>query len=205
MQPFSLRCFAPGAPIPPASFFILSRGCHAGRPSHSPNRNCFVLTCCASELDAYYYLVYALWYTRQFAYWLKGSVIPFIRIGDVGRLIRERSACAPHLDKVLPTVQLLTHLETNLQKQLQQARDLRVLLLGRATQPPVPPPPNGQEHAEEPHCPETCPQPVIISQSQIPCYDNNNNKISQKESQRSGHRRDRAAPGNYAFRPRAIR
>src|SRR6185312_6521055 len=80
MQSFSIKCFKPGSGCPPACFFILSKGHHTGRPSFSPNPNCFVFSCAPEDLQRYYWMVHSLWATGCFLPFLVGSVIEFIHI-----------------------------------------------------------------------------------------------------------------------------
>ena len=135
MQPFVLRCFKPGASVPPSSFFLLSRGQHAGRPSWSPNSNCFRVTCAAGDRDRYYWIAFALWQARRFEYCLVGSVIPLLRIRDAKRLILEQAPCFDRVEKVLPQVGRLSDLEENLQQQIRLVREMRIALLRQATRP----------------------------------------------------------------------
>ncbi|TDW97132.1 DUF6943 family protein [Dinghuibacter silviterrae] len=135
MQTILIQCYRPGSPVPPASFFILSRGRNAGRPSHTPNPNCFRVTCAAGERDRYYWLVFALWQARRFEYYLHGSVIPLIRIGDVRNLITEQAPYYARIEKVLPQVSRLAELEENLIRQQKKVREIRLAMLRQATRP----------------------------------------------------------------------
>jgi hypothetical protein len=65
-------------------FFILNKGLNSGKPLLEPCPNCFV--CIAeneSDKDFMFWLSYGLWRSGSFHYFLKGSVIPFITIGDI--------------------------------------------------------------------------------------------------------------------------
>ena len=71
-------------------FYMLSKGLNAGRPMENPCPNCFVVsTDTAEEKEFYFWLSYGLWQSGSFREYLVGSVIPFIRIGDARKLLRE--------------------------------------------------------------------------------------------------------------------
>jgi hypothetical protein len=64
-------------------FFILNKGMNSGKPMKSSCPNCFV--CIANneeEKEQLYWLCFALWYSKSFHFYLKGSVIQFITIDD---------------------------------------------------------------------------------------------------------------------------
>jgi hypothetical protein len=118
MQPFSIKCFRSETGYPPSSFFILSKGRHTGRPSFSPNPNCFVFSCAPEDLQRYYWMVYSLWATGAFLPYLIGSVIEFIHIHDLKTIITKTAAQLPKLGKEIESLQRLLLLEAKLKKQL---------------------------------------------------------------------------------------
>lgn len=128
MQPFSLRCHPPGTAAPSSTFFILSRGNNAGRPSYTPNPNCFAFTCAACDLDRYYWIVFALWETGHFRTYLMGSVIPFIRIRSVRLVIEDGHAKQELIEKLLSTLQQLRETEAALKRQIVKIRQYRSAL-----------------------------------------------------------------------------
>ena len=70
------------------AFYILSKGYNAGKPLKYPCPNCF--TCQASspgEKQLYYWLCYGLWQAKAFRPCLVGSVIPFLRINDLQKVL----------------------------------------------------------------------------------------------------------------------
>lgn len=115
---FSLQCHAPGAAAPPAAVFLLSRGLNTGRPGFTPGPNCFRLICSPEQLALYYWLAYWLWATGQFRPFLKGTVIPFARVGDVRRLLAAHSPELERIDGVIPRLQQLQAMEIKAKKQL---------------------------------------------------------------------------------------
>ncbi len=70
-------------------FFILSKGLNAGKPMEKPYPNCFVLFAKSEEeKNKLYWLCYSLWQGNFFRPFLTGSVIPFIRLGDLKTVIK---------------------------------------------------------------------------------------------------------------------
>jgi hypothetical protein len=73
-------------------FFILSRGKNAGRPQYNGIPNAFVVVSTNSEeIEKLYWIVYALWKAKRFEFIQLGSVIPFIKVGDVRNLIADKA------------------------------------------------------------------------------------------------------------------
>ena len=61
-----------------------------------------------------YWLCFGLWKSNSFKYYLKGSVIPFITIGDVKtHLQNSESIASNNPEKFTQTIQALKALETN--------------------------------------------------------------------------------------------
>lgn len=118
MQPFTLKCYRLGAAAPPSAFYILSRSRHTGRPAFTPNPNCFVFTCAPQDLTDYYWLIYALWYSRRFTAILRGTCIEFARIDEVKELIAGNILYLEHIENVVVTLQKLQALENKFKKQL---------------------------------------------------------------------------------------
>lgn len=66
------------------SFFIQMKGNYAGRPMNKPIHNCVAVY---SDSPYLFELVYLLFKGKKFTIYLKGSVIPFVRINDVREVI----------------------------------------------------------------------------------------------------------------------
>lgn len=65
-------------------FFILNKGNHSGKPEQKYWANCFVFIADTSaEKEFYYFVFLGLWELGFFRKALIGSVVPFIRIGDL--------------------------------------------------------------------------------------------------------------------------
>lgn len=67
-----------------ATFYIQCKGLHSGRPMRNPIPNCFAVS---TDFENAFELVYALWKSKKFYNYIGGSVIPFIRITDVKKIV----------------------------------------------------------------------------------------------------------------------
>lgn len=99
-------------------FFILSRGKNAGRPQYKGIPNAFVVVTRESEeLERLYWIVYALWKAKRFEFIQLGSVIPFIKVGEVRNLIADKANSidfsSQHTRKRLKLLQTLRKLGQN--------------------------------------------------------------------------------------------
>jgi hypothetical protein len=129
-----IRCFHAGAAVPPHSFFILCKGCNAGKPGFRPWTNSFIVVCPHEEyFKFYFWLVYGLHQSGSFKIRHRGSVIPFISLEDVRDLIRE---VAPpiHPDwsrfqEILSYLDKLNNLKSTLAQQLVATDQLQRSLL----------------------------------------------------------------------------
>jgi hypothetical protein len=128
MQPFTLKYHRPGAAAPPSAFFILARGPHTGRPAYVPNVNSFVFTCASQDLAGYYWLVYSLWFTRQFKEILRGTCIEFARVEDLRQLIAEKAPHLPQMEDVIKNLKKLQEAESKVKRQLAFIQARRSLL-----------------------------------------------------------------------------
>ncbi|AFL85290.1 hypothetical protein Belba_2750 [Belliella baltica DSM 15883] len=99
-------------------FFILNKGLNSGKPLNNACPNCFVcLTDSGQHREFLYWLCFGLWKSKSFHYLLKGSVIPFVTIGETRKLIRESSIKASCKAQVFQkAIQALQLLDTNEQK-----------------------------------------------------------------------------------------
>ena len=88
MTKFKLKTHNPKVEISTPHFYILSKGNNSGKPLSEPCPNCFVLSTKTEEEKQFFYsLCFGLWKAKSFYYYLKGSVIPFITIGDCKKAI----------------------------------------------------------------------------------------------------------------------
>ena len=69
-------------------FFILNKGLNSGKPMKSACPNCFI--CIAEneeQKEQLYWICFALWQSKAFYCYLKGSVIEFLTIDDVNQCL----------------------------------------------------------------------------------------------------------------------
>ena len=129
-----IRCYHEGAVIPPHSFFILCKGCNAGKPGFQPWTNSFIVVCPHEKyFNFYFWLIYGLWRDGKFKTRHRGSVIPFINLNDVRDLIREVApAIKPGWNKyqqILETLNKLEQKKTSLAEQIIITTNLQRYLL----------------------------------------------------------------------------
>jgi hypothetical protein len=81
---YTVKCFKPENKLALGySFYVLNRGENSGRPSYSPNPNCFVVSTQTEEDRLIlFYACQALHLNGRFRPHLIGSVIVLLRIGD---------------------------------------------------------------------------------------------------------------------------
>jgi hypothetical protein len=105
-------------------FFILAKGNNAGKPMENPCPNCFVLVANnLHEKEYYYWLCYFLWVGGMFRPYLTGSVIEFLRIGELKQVIKtNQSKVQLRREALLASFEILNKLsahQVNLHKQIQ--------------------------------------------------------------------------------------
>jgi len=129
-----IRCYHAGAKIPPHSFFVLCKGCNAGKPGLQPWVNSFLVVCPHQEyFDFFFWLIHGLHVSGKFKVRHRGSAIPFINLEDVRDTLREL-APAIHPDwsryrQILSSLDKLSKLKTNLQVQIAATDQLQRCLL----------------------------------------------------------------------------
>lgn len=90
MKTFLLKTYRTENQYSKPHFFILNKGLNSGKPLNTPCPNCFVcITENQDDREFFYWLCFGLWRSKSFHYYLKGSVIPFITIDDLKKLIRK--------------------------------------------------------------------------------------------------------------------
>jgi hypothetical protein len=114
-------------------FFILNKGLNSGKPFRHYVVNSFVfLADDKDEREFYYFMLQGLWELRMFRPYLKGSVIEYVRLGDVIDLLDETlnsidtgNRSFADVQRSLAQIELL---QSNLQQQLAQLMQLRKAL-----------------------------------------------------------------------------
>ena len=111
-------------------FFILNKGLNSGKPLPHYCANCFVfLADDEDEKEFYFFLLLGLWELRFFRKHLLGSVIEYIRLGDVIDVIEETlnsvSTGNRSFSDVQNTLAQIENLQSNLNQQLDYLMQLR--------------------------------------------------------------------------------
>ena len=90
MSTYEIRTHRSGRTYNAPHFFILNKGLNSGKPLDQPCPNCFVVTTPSTEQrESLFYLCLSLKIGKYFAYYLKGSVIPFICITDTKAVLKK--------------------------------------------------------------------------------------------------------------------
>jgi hypothetical protein len=106
------------------NFYIQCKGLHSGRPLLFPIPNCFVIETDKPEL---YQIAYALWVGKYYYPFIKGSVVPYIRIGDAMELLLH--GCdnyKPEQDKIICTLEKIDRLMESLKHQMELHKGLKI-------------------------------------------------------------------------------
>ena len=114
-------------------FFILNKGLNSGKPSRHYVCNSFVfLADDKNERDYYFFMLQGIWELRLLRPYLKGSVIEYVRLGDVIDVLDETLNSVNTGSRSFADVQnslaQIEALQSNLQLQLSQLMQLRKAL-----------------------------------------------------------------------------
>jgi hypothetical protein len=113
-------------------FFIQNRGNHSGRALHNPISNCFVVTTETEEQrESLYYLCQSLQVGQYFKFYIKGSVIPFVTIGDTRKVLNTaiRNYKQQQWELKVQKLKQISKFEENLKNQLTVVAQLKLALL----------------------------------------------------------------------------
>jgi len=109
-------------------FWILAKGENAGRPENTPRPNSFLVECRnEEEKNRLFGLTFALFTTTQFKPLLMGSVIPFLTVGSVKKLLLEtvkNQKSNTQLDALLSKLHLVQEQQINVLKRLSLMRQM---------------------------------------------------------------------------------
>ncbi|WP_055152074.1 DUF6943 family protein [Jiulongibacter sediminis] len=112
---FTAKTYSPGQLIHPFNFFVLSKGLNSGKLISEPCPNCYQIICLTSEdKETLELLSFCLWQSKVFYKDLVGSVIPFLRIGDLRKALHEaieHSKNKPEIHQLSGNIQKLNELE----------------------------------------------------------------------------------------------
>ena len=111
-------------------FFILNKGLNSGKPLPHYCANCFVfLADDEDEKEFYFFLLLGLWELRFFRKHLLGSVIEYIRLGDLIDVVEETlnsvNTGNRSFSDIQNTLAQIEALQVNLQTQLDYLMQLR--------------------------------------------------------------------------------
>ncbi len=131
MKTLLIKTHRPTTTYKKPHFFILNKGMNSGKPLKAPCPNCFV---CLFEnpdkADQEYWIAYALWKSRQLEMFLRGSVIPFITIGEYRKHFLESIKAAERderqLVKLIHTFKLLEIQEQKIHVSLRMIETARM-------------------------------------------------------------------------------
>lgn len=132
MSTYEIKTHQVGRTYSAPHFFILNKGLNSGKPMDGPCPNCFVLTTQSQEQrEQLFYLCLSLKIGKYFAYYLKGSVIPFICITDTKAVLKNAMQNYESQQWKLKVEKLkkITAFEENLQQQLVAISKLKIALL----------------------------------------------------------------------------
>jgi hypothetical protein len=127
MCTFQIKSYRPGFIIPDNTLYILAKGNNAGKPLDQPCPNCFALTTNSySDKIKIYWVCHLLWQAGLFRRLLIGSVIPFIRIGELRNCIIEAlQTCNSENSSFAKTVESLENIARLEQLVITHLNDLR--------------------------------------------------------------------------------
>ena len=131
MSTFELKTHRTGKTYSNPHFFILNKGLNSGKPLSNPCPNCFVLqTSTEKEKNTLFHLSMMLQIGGFYAYYLKGSVIPFISIDDCRNTLKNSFISLINnefqLQKHINIVSAICEKEAELQKVISKMADLKV-------------------------------------------------------------------------------
>jgi len=121
MKHFSIKTSTIKQEISKPHFYVLNKGLNSGKPLLVPCPNCFIIQSENEEFkEVLYWISFSLWRTKAFHPYLRGSVIPFICIGDYKQLIVEKiEVVKTNPIKFAETIKQLSFIEMK-EKQLKE-------------------------------------------------------------------------------------
>ena len=134
MPNFEIKTHQVGRIYQKPHFFILNKGLNSGKPMRKPCPNCFVIAAATvEESQTLFYLCMSLKIGRYFAYYLKGSVIPFITKNDCLKVLKTAYFQNYKDDKLLQkhiyTISQIEKKEEILKQNLESIKQLKVAFI----------------------------------------------------------------------------
>ena len=131
MSTFELKTHKSGRTYSNPHIFILNKGLNSGKPLTNPCPNCFVVTTATEEAkNTLYHLSMMLQIGGFYAYYLKGSVIPFISIDDcrntLEKGLKSIDNITNQMHKQIKAVEVISKKEKELQNVIDKMAVLKV-------------------------------------------------------------------------------
>ncbi|WP_282123359.1 DUF6943 family protein [Algibacter mikhailovii] len=120
MQTFEIKTHRPGVTYNKPHFYILNKGLNSGKPSLTPFTNSFVILTNDLDQDNLFSLCWVLFQSGKYRSLLRGSVIEFVVITEVKKLItsKQQNTDLNKLAEVTQKWKKAKELETNLNNQI---------------------------------------------------------------------------------------
>ena len=131
MSTFELKTHQIGRTYSNPHFYILNKGLNSGKPLSNPCPNCFVvITKTKAEKNTLFHLSMMLQIGGFYAYYLKGSVIPFISVDDCRNTLKKglksTSNINDQMQKHIKAVEVISKKEKELQNVIDKMAVLKV-------------------------------------------------------------------------------
>ena len=131
---FEIKTHQDGKYYDKPHFFILSKGLNSGKPLENPCPNCFVITTTTEEdKNTLFHLSMMLQIGGCYAFYLVGSVIPFLRIKDCRDVLKSGLDNIPKCNKIfqkqIKTVMLISQKEKELKHTIKKVSELKIALV----------------------------------------------------------------------------
>lgn len=136
MLKFIIKTHKKGIIYTKPHLFLLNKGMNSGKPQKEPFTNSFVIIFeNESDFDTINLTAYALWKTKFWHQFLKGSVIPFLSLQDIRKefTMKVNQEIKDHKEHVknVETLKLLEQSEKRFHENLNLINDMRRVILHR--------------------------------------------------------------------------
>lgn len=131
MSFFEMKTHQIGRTYSQPHFFILNKGLNSGKPLSNPCPNCFVvITTTEADKNTLFHLSMMLQIGGFYAYYLKGSVIPFISVDDcrytLKKGVKSSHNISDQMQKHIKAVEVINKKEKELQNVINKMAVLKV-------------------------------------------------------------------------------
>lgn len=131
MSYFEMKTHQIGRTYSNPHFFILNKGLNSGKPLSNPCPNCFVVITKTEEAkNTLFHLSMMLQIGGFFAYYLKGSVIPFISVDDCRNTLKKGLKSTSNINeqmrKHIKAVEVISKKEKELRNVIDKMAVLKV-------------------------------------------------------------------------------